>query len=36
MKRAMKREISCRIIRTLLLYVRENNHGSLSILLDGL
>ncbi|HPL64244.1 MAG TPA: PAS domain S-box protein [Syntrophales bacterium] len=31
-----KREISCRITRTLLLYVRENNRGSLGGLLDGL
>ncbi|MEW6663955.1 MAG: ATP-binding protein [Thermodesulfobacteriota bacterium] len=30
------KEISCRITRTLLMYVRENNHGSLGTLLDGL
>jgi two-component system, cell cycle sensor histidine kinase and response regulator CckA len=30
------REISCRITRTLLSYVRENNNGSLDRLLDGL
>lgn len=30
------KEISCRITRTLLLYVRENNAGSLGDLLDGL
>jgi PAS domain S-box-containing protein len=30
------KEISCRITRTLLLYVRENNNGSLDTLLDGL
>ncbi len=29
-------EISCRITQTLLLYVRENNSGSLGALLDGL
>ncbi|MBI5063317.1 MAG: hypothetical protein HZB87_07630, partial [Desulfatitalea sp.] len=32
----MKREISCRITRTLLMYVREANHGSLGNLLEGL
>ena len=32
---SMKREISCRITRTLILYVRETN-GSLGTLLDGL
>ncbi len=32
----MKREISCRITRTLLMYVRETNQGSLGNLLDGL
>ncbi len=30
------KEISCRITRTLLLYVRENNRGNLGGLLDGL
>ncbi len=30
------KEISCRITRTLLLYVRENNRGDLGGLLDGL
>ena len=30
------KEISCRITRTLLMYVRENNGGSLGSLLDGL
>ena len=30
------REISCRITRTLLMYVREANNGSLGNLLDGL
>ncbi len=30
------KEISCRITRTLLLYVREQNHGALGNLLDGL
>jgi two-component system, cell cycle sensor histidine kinase and response regulator CckA len=29
-------EISCRVTRTLLMYVRENNGGSLGNLLDGL
>ncbi|MFO7600741.1 MAG: PAS domain S-box protein, partial [Candidatus Desulfacyla sp.] len=32
----MKQEISCRITRTLLMYVREANSGSLGNLLDGL
>ncbi|MFZ1983011.1 MAG: PAS domain S-box protein, partial [Desulfatitalea sp.] len=32
----MKREISCRITRTLLMYVREANRGSLGSLLEGL
>ena len=36
MKQAIKREISCRITHTLLMYVRENNNGSLGALLDGL
>ncbi len=36
MKHAMKREISCRITHTLLMYVREKNRGSLGELLDGL
>ena len=30
------REISCRVTRTLLMYVRENNGGSLGNLLEGL
>jgi hypothetical protein len=30
------KEISCRVTRTLLLYVRENNRGTLGSLLDGL
>jgi PAS domain S-box-containing protein len=30
------KEISCRITRTLLMYVREKNNGSLGSLLDGL
>ena len=33
---ATDKEISCRITRTLLLYVRESNNGSLDTLLDGL
>lgn len=33
---ATDREISCRITKTLLLYVRENNNGSLGSLLEGL
>ncbi len=32
----MKKDISCRITRTLLMYVRETHHGSLDGLLDGL
>jgi two-component system, cell cycle sensor histidine kinase and response regulator CckA len=31
-----KKEISCRVTRTLLMYVREKNGGSLGPLLDGL
>jgi PAS domain S-box-containing protein len=31
-----KKEISCRITRTLLMYVREKNNGSLGSLLEGL
>jgi PAS domain S-box-containing protein len=31
-----KKEISCRVTRTLLMYVRENNGGNLDHLLDGL
>ena len=31
-----KKEISCRVTRTLLMYVRENNGGNLGHLLDGL
>jgi PAS domain S-box-containing protein len=31
-----KKEISCRITRTLLMYVREKNNGSLGPLLEGL
>ncbi|MBC2710573.1 MAG: PAS domain S-box protein [Desulfosarcina sp.] len=30
------KEISCRVTRTLLMYVRENNNGKLDNLLDGL
>jgi len=30
------KEISCRVTRTLLLYVREKNNGTLDPLLDGL
>jgi two-component system, cell cycle sensor histidine kinase and response regulator CckA len=33
---ATDREISCRITRTLLAYVRESNNGALGTLLDGL
>jgi PAS domain S-box-containing protein len=33
---ATDREISCRITKTLLAYVRESNNGSLGTLLDGL
>lgn len=36
MKSSTDREISCRITKTLLLYVRDNNNGSLGPLLDGL
>ncbi len=32
----MTREISCRVTRTLLMYVKENNNGTLGNLLDGL
>ena len=32
----MTREISCRVTRTLLMYVQENNNGTLGNLLDGL
>jgi hypothetical protein len=32
----IKNEISCRVTRTLLMYVRENNGGTLGSLLDGL
>jgi len=32
----MSKEISCRITRTLLMYVREKNNGSIGNLLDGL
>jgi PAS domain S-box-containing protein len=32
----MTKEISCRVTRTLLLYVREQNHGTLGDLLDEL
>jgi len=33
---SMKKEISCRVTRTLLMFVREANNGSLGYLLDGL
>ena len=33
---AVAKEISCRVTRTLLMYVRENNGGELGNLLDGL
>jgi PAS domain S-box-containing protein len=33
---ATGKEISCRVTRTLLMYVREQNNGSLGTLLDGL
>jgi len=33
---ATDREISCRITKTMLLYIRENNNGSLGSLLEGL
>ncbi|MEN6373405.1 MAG: PAS domain S-box protein [Smithella sp.] len=36
MKSSSAKEISCRITKTLLLYVREENNGSLGSLLDGL
>ena len=36
MESATDKEISCRITRTLLLYVRDNHNGSLGGLLDGL
>ena len=36
MSSATDKEISCRVTRTLLLYVRETNEGSLGPLLDGL
>jgi hypothetical protein len=32
----MINEISCRVTRTLLMYGRENNNGSLGSLLNGL
>ena len=32
----MTKEISCRVTRTLLMYVQENNNGTLGNLLDGL
>jgi hypothetical protein len=32
----IKNEISCRVTRTLLMYVRENNGGTLGTLLEGL
>jgi PAS domain S-box-containing protein len=32
----MTREISCRVTHTLLMYVKENNNGTLGNLLDGL
>jgi hypothetical protein len=32
----MTKEISCRVTRTLLMHVRENNNGMLGNLLDGL
>jgi hypothetical protein len=32
----MPKEISCRITQTLLMYVRENNNGTLGNLLNGL
>ena len=32
----MTKEISCRVTRTLLMYVEENNNGRLGNLLDGL
>ena len=36
MSSSTSREISCRVTRTLLMYVREANNGSLGYLLDGL
>jgi len=36
MNASTKKEISCRITRTLLMFVREGNNGSLGTLLDGL
>src|SRR5512143_99554 len=36
MSTSTEREISCRVTRTLLMYVREQNNGSLGALLDGL
>ena len=36
MSASMKKEISCRVTRTLLMFVREANNGSLGYLLDGL
>ncbi|MGV8058141.1 MAG: PAS domain S-box protein [Smithellaceae bacterium] len=36
MKSPTDREISCRVTKTLLLYVRKNNNGFLGPLLDGL
>ena len=36
MSASMKKEISCRVTRTLMMFVRESNNGSLGYLLDGL
>ena len=36
MNTSTHREISCRVTRTLLMYLREQNNGSLGALLDGL
>lgn len=36
MNTGYKREISCRVIRMLLMYVREKNNGSIGNLLEGL
>src|SRR5512136_1069088 len=36
MNTSSEREISCRVTRTLLMYVREQNNGSFGALLDGL
>ena len=36
MSASMKKEISCRVTRTLLMFVREANNGTLGTLLDGL